>query len=99
MPEVSMLIDSGADVSMIPQAAITVLAIDVSAAPQFEIVGVEGRSTLARAVSLELSFLGRRFRGQFLVTANEYGILGRNVLNSIRLLLDGPNLVWSELGR
>lgn len=32
----------------------------------------------------------------FLITDQEVGILGRDVLNHISLLLDGPQLFWSE---
>jgi hypothetical protein len=40
--------------------------------------------------------LGRAFRGQFLVIDQQAGILGRNILNNLALLLDGPQLTWSE---
>jgi hypothetical protein len=40
--------------------------------------------------------LGRTFRGQFLVIDEETGILGRNILNTLALLLDGPRQTWSE---
>ena len=98
MSEVPMLIDSGADISMVPQRAVAELAVDASA-DQFEILGVEGLSTFAKVVWLELLFLGRKFRGEFLITESEYGILGRNILNRVPLLLDGPNLSWSEVRR
>lgn len=44
----------------------------------------------------KMTFLNRRFRGQFLLTDSEFGFLGRNVLNSVRLLFDGPQLNWDE---
>lgn len=40
--------------------------------------------------------LGRTFRGQFLVIDEEVGVLGRNILNALALLLDGPQQTWSE---
>jgi hypothetical protein len=36
------------------------------------------------------------FRGQFLIVDGSHGILGRNVLNSLSLIMDGPNLIWRE---
>ena len=48
------------------------------------------------AVHAELLMLGRTFRGQFLVIDQEVGILGRNILNALALLLDGPHHTWSE---
>jgi hypothetical protein len=47
-------------------------------------------------VQLELLFLNRTFTGQFLLIDQDYGILGKNILNNIALLLDGPRLAWSE---
>jgi hypothetical protein len=94
-----MLIGSGADATMLPEGIIASLGVDTSRSAQFGIIGVEGTIMLSKAVSLEMVFLGRRFRGEFLLTPNEYGILGRNVLNQIPLLLDGPGLFWSEVLR
>jgi hypothetical protein len=91
-----MLLDSGADASMVPEQIVENLGVDTSLSGQFEIVGIEGKSTFAKAASIELVFLGRRFRGEFLLTPNEYGIIGRNILNRVPLLLDGPKLVWDE---
>jgi hypothetical protein len=96
---VPMLLDSGADASMVPQQIVESLGIEPSNGAQFEIIGIEGRSTFARAVSLELLFLGRRFRGEFLLTPGDSGILGRNILNRVPLLLDGPRLTWDEVPR
>jgi hypothetical protein len=93
-PNVAMLLDSGADATMVPEQIAESLGVDTSLGAQFEIIGVEGTSKLVRAVFLELLFLGRRFRGEFLLTPSGYGILGRNILNRIPLLLDGPMLIW-----
>ncbi len=40
--------------------------------------------------------MDRRFRGRFLLIDAEVGVVGRNVLNHVRLLLDGPALSWEE---
>ncbi len=47
-------------------------------------------------VQAEVVFLGKIFRGQFLVSEQEWGVLGRNVLNSVAILCDGPHLLWEE---
>ena len=39
-----------------------------------------------------------RFSGRFVVTDADHGILGRNVLNALVLLLDGPRGEWSVTG-
>jgi len=41
-------------------------------------------------------FLNRTFRGRFLLIDQEWGVMGRDILNLVSLLLDGPNLTWSE---
>lgn len=48
------------------------------------------------AVQLELTFCGKAFRGQFLPVQEKWGIIGRNVLNSLSLTLDDPSMVWFE---
>ena len=41
-------------------------------------------------------FLRRAFRGRYLVIETERGILGRDILNHVTVLLDGPQQQWSE---
>jgi len=41
-------------------------------------------------------FLKRAYRGRYLVIDSEQGILGRDILCNLVLLLDGPRLQWSE---
>lgn len=48
------------------------------------------------AVNLDMLFLRRLFKGQYLVIDEGRGILGRDVLNHLALLLDGPRLRWDE---
>jgi hypothetical protein len=47
-------------------------------------------------VHLELVFCRRTFRDQFLLVDQPWGILGRNVLNAVPLLLEAPRLTWYE---
>lgn len=93
---IPMLLDSGADVTMVPEEAARALGVDANNGQQYELVGLEGTSTLVVAVGLELRFLQRTFRGQFLLTRHDYGILGRNVMNNVSLVFNGPRLVWEE---
>ena len=91
-----MLLDSGADVTLIPQMALSRLNITSVQDKRYELIGFDGNTSFAPVVQLELIFCRRTFRGQFLLINQEWGILGRNVLNSVPLLLDGPNLTWSD---
>ena len=92
--DVPMLLDTGADVSLVPKRLVTEL--NVESGRQYELLDFEGRSTLSTAVHLEMNLIGYTFRGQFLLIEQEYGVVGRNVLNSLPLLLNGPRLVWEH---
>lgn len=45
-----------------------------------------------------LVLLQRTFRGRLLLIDQEWGILGRDILNHLSLVLDGPNQTWGESG-
>jgi len=96
LPDVPMLLDSGADVTLIPQAAMNPLGLAIIPDRHYELVGFNESTSFVPIVQLELVFCRRTFRGQFLVIDQAWGILGRNVLNAVPLLLDGPNLAWNE---
>jgi hypothetical protein len=93
---VPLLLDSGADVSVLPRDPIAELISSEQEPPQFELEGFDGTRSWAPVVRLELQFLGKTFLGQFLVMDGGHGILGRNVLNALSILLDGPSLTWKE---
>lgn len=97
-PDVPLLIDSGADVTLIPAAVAKHLKLSVDPARRCELVGFDGTVSNAPMVQLEILFCGRLFRGQFLLIDQEWGVLGRNVLNAVALRLDGPRLAWIEAG-
>lgn len=94
--DVPMLIDSGADVRLVPQQSVTLLGARVDPDTGYEVMGFDGKKSLAQAVSLDLIFLRRVFRGRFLASNQEWGVVGRDILNHVAVLLDGPQLVWDE---
>ena len=94
--DVPMLLDTGADVSLIPKTVLNVLDLPVTQDRLYELISFDGNTSYAPVVQIELIFCNRTFRGQFLVIDQPNGILGRNVLNSLSLFLDGPNLTWDE---
>nr|MDQ3010887.1 hypothetical protein [Acidobacteriota bacterium] len=61
--------------------------------------GFDGTVSIAPIVQAEITFCGKSFRGPYPLIEQEYGILGRNVLNFLALLFDGPNLNWDEYHR
>ena len=93
---VPMLIDSGADVTLIPQVVVTHLNLPPITNLTFELMGFDGQTSEAHAVEVNLRFVNRTFKGRFLLTDQEWGIIGRDILNFVPLFLDGPNLVWRE---
>ena len=95
---VAMLIDSGADVSLIPEGAVGPLGLAAKVRDGYELAGFDGSRSTARAVQCELIFLGRGYRGAYLVLDDTIGILGRDVLNHVSLVLDGPHGNWREEG-
>ena len=62
-----MLMDSGADVTLIPKDAAFHLGATIDANQAYELVGFDGNKTIAHAVQLDLLFLGRCFTGRFLL--------------------------------
>lgn len=96
LSDVLMLLDSGADITLIPQVCVEPLGAIAVPDTYYELESFDGSTSFASVVRLELVFLGRTFRGQFLLVDQKWGVLGRNILNAVSLLLDGPRLVWSE---
>lgn len=96
IPDVPMLIDSGADVTLVPKQLALQLGIKVDPDIGYEVMGFDGRKSVAPVVTLDLVFLKRVFKGRFLVSDQECGVLGRDVLNHVPLVLDGPQLTWDE---
>lgn len=79
-----------------PRAAIDSLGIKPLANEQYEVMGFDGSTSYAPVANLDLIFLNRRFRGKYLLIDGQDGVLGRDVLNHLRLLPDGPNQKWSR---
>lgn len=91
-----MLIDSGADVTLIPRTFISELSLELEQNESYELASFDGHKGTAMSAQLDLVFQTRTFRGRFLLINSDSGILGRNVLNHFVLVLDGPRLSWEE---
>lgn len=92
--DVALLLDSGADVSVVPRAAASAVGARISrstAAIQFLV----GQEVMLEQAQLAVEFMRYRFRGAFLVVDSTHGIIGRNILNAFALTLDGRHLEWS----
>jgi hypothetical protein len=95
--DVPVLLDTGADVSLVPRAAVELLQIPDDAGYAWELEGFDGSSTIVPAAELEVLMDAFSFQGRFPLLDQHYGILGRNILNLVCLRLDGPRLVWEVL--
>ena len=63
---------------------------------QYELMGFDSSTSFAPVVMLDMLFLRRAFRGRYLLVEAERGILGRDILNHVTVLLDGPRQQWLE---
>ena len=99
LSDIPMLIDTGADITLLPREYLDELGIESEEDIVYEVQGFDGESKLVNMAQLELIFLGRKFSGQFLLIDQSMGILGRNILNAIPILLDGPHTKWDEYKR
>ncbi len=93
--DIPMLIDSGADATLLPKSSIAILGIQ-GTGERYQLEAFDGTINESEAVHAVLFFLNKSFRGRFLQVESEVGVIGRNVLNCVRLLLDGPALNWEE---
>ncbi|HLX65289.1 MAG TPA: retropepsin-like aspartic protease [Planctomycetota bacterium] len=92
---VPMLIDSGADATMIPLSIAEQLNLPAGD-KAFELEAFDGKKSVQHTVRAELQFLKRAFKGQYLTVDQEYGYLGRDIINQVSLLLDGPRSNWDK---
>jgi hypothetical protein len=94
--DVPMLLDSGADVTLIPRMVVDQLDARLLPDVSYEVSGFDSSASLASAVRLEMISLNKAFRGNYLVVDQAWGIVGRDILNLLSLLFDGPHLMWDE---
>lgn len=96
VPDVLLLLDTGADITLLPRGAVIRLGVNPDPKIEYELVGFDGNRIMAQAVDLDMIFLRKAFRGRYLLTEMDRGILGRDVLANVALVFDGPRREWSE---
>jgi predicted aspartyl protease len=92
--DVRMLVDTGADVSTIPRAVAEELGATVRSSG-IRLQTYDGNVSEAEVADVGVEVGLYVFRGTFVISESDYGILGRNILNLLLLTLDGPRLFWS----
>ncbi len=96
IPNIPLLIDTGADATLLPLSAVKKLGVEIEVDSEFEVQVFDGETKLLRVARLDLLVFNKTFKGEYLLIDRPEGILGRNILNHIRLLLDGPQQEWGE---
>ena len=71
--DVRMLIDSGSDVTLLPESAVASLGLEATG-ERYRLEAFDGTTTEAEAVHAVLGFLGKTFRGRFLPVKSEVGV-------------------------
>jgi hypothetical protein len=81
---------------LLPQSSVDLLGIEANADEVYELQGFDGNISISKAVRVDLVFGRKTFKGRFLLIDQAWGILGRDVLNHVCLILDGPQQAWEE---
>lgn len=91
-----MLIDSGADSTILPGNSARDLGLVVEDGRGVEVEGFDGGRKVLPVVQAVVVFDGKRFNGEYLVDETiPIGVLGRNILNQLVVELNGPELRWT----
>ncbi|MBI3360126.1 MAG: hypothetical protein HY023_03345 [Chloroflexi bacterium] len=91
----SAKLDTAADITALPIAQVQALAL-----PQkrlLEVTGFDNRLAAVPTYDAIIEVAPIRVRLEAIAIAEEYALLGRDVLNLLRLLLDGPALTLEIL--
>lgn len=93
-PDVPMLLDSGADITVLPAAAVSRIGV----IPEGEIATqvYNGQPFMSKVARLHIKLGKARYPGEYVVAEQaEVGFLGRDVLNSLVVELQGPMKLFS----
>src|SRR5438046_1709979 len=77
--DIRMLIDSGADITLLPDSVLDTINLSEERSTVYELAGFDDSRSLSSVVKADIVLLGQTFSGRFLLMAGPYGILGRNV--------------------
>jgi hypothetical protein len=91
-----MLLDTGSDITLLPRRLCEEIGVEIEDR-SLDLIGFDGSISLGFYVYLDLVFLDKLFRGDFLVYDDDEGIIGRDLLNEFQIVFDGPNTEWRKL--
>ena len=91
---VNMLLDTGADSSIVPLGVVNALRCEFEDAV-WEVTSIASEELLVlRSAKLQMHLGRYKFNSSFLVASVDIGVIGRNLLNLVRVRLDGPAQDW-----
>ena len=96
--KVKVLLDTGADISLVPISILESLQIRPSE-ETVNLFGFDENKSTAELFNLQIVFLGKRITGNYCGINDTIGILGRDILNDFCITFDGKNLEWKECAR
>jgi hypothetical protein len=94
LANVPMLLDTGADASLLPMSCMEPLGIQRESRVGYELVAFDGTRSVSHAAVAHLVFLGMTFRGRYLLRDDAMGVIGRDVLNHLTIRFNGKTLTW-----
>jgi hypothetical protein len=92
--DVPMLLDTGADTSLLPRIAVERLGIQIDNSTSFGLVAFDGTRSVSGTALTHLVLLSNTFKGKFLLRDDVVGVIGRDILNHLSLRLNGRQLTW-----
>ena len=94
--EAQMLIDTGADISLIPSAVVDAIYA-TRTGRTMEVTSFDGHRSARPVVAASMHLGKYKMNVEFLIhdEGEATGIIGRNILNLLYVIFDGPAAVWS----
>jgi len=90
-----MLLDSGADNTVLPGGPCRELGIEPLPDGLMEVASYDDKRRHLHIVEAMIEIQGFVFKGRYLIDQSmEIGVIGRNLLNRVVVVLDGPKLIW-----
>jgi hypothetical protein len=92
--DVPMLLDTGADVTLLPTPYLQNLGLNLDSGRKFELAGFDNQKSITTLVEIHIILSGKTVRGEYFLIDQDYGIIGRNILNLFKITFDGKSLKW-----
>lgn len=95
--DVAMLLDSGADITVLPPWAAEKIGLTPDPDRRLEVASYDGRQSERAVVKVKMQVGAFTFSIECILhdEGQIAGVIGRDVLNYLRLLLDGPERRWT----